>query len=129
MNIPAFRARAAFERGGANPPSAVLRIRCCAKARNDGDSVRQIDKDEALAWAALLARAGRGDVEAFEDFYRRSAHWALGVATDLVGADGAEPFMQVLYVSIWQQAASFDAGQGAPQNWLSGLARRLAARP
>ncbi|MCG2594608.1 hypothetical protein LZ009_17660 [Ramlibacter sp. XY19] len=82
---------------------------------------------EPSAWAALLARAAQGDVDAFEDFYLRSAPWSLALARQLVGEGEAEEFMASLYLQAWQHAASFDHARMAACDWLDALARRLAA--
>jgi RNA polymerase sigma-70 factor (ECF subfamily) len=89
--------------------------------------VHQETEDETGAWAALLTRAAQGDVDAFESFYLRSAHWALALARQLVGESEAEEFMAFFYIQAWQHAASFDHARTAAGDWLDALARRLAA--
>jgi DNA-directed RNA polymerase specialized sigma24 family protein len=84
--------------------------------------------EDETQWAALLERAARRDVDAFDAFYLCSAPWALALARQLVGDGIAEEFLARLYVQAWEEAVTFHCAGAAAQDWLRALARRLAAR-
>ena len=76
---------------------------------------------------ALVRRASRGDVPAFEALYRRHVGRVLGVITRLVGSPGAraEDLAQEAFVRAWQAlpAYRFESAFGT---WLHRLAVNTA---
>jgi RNA polymerase sigma-70 factor, ECF subfamily len=75
----------------------------------------------------LLRRVARGDRDAFDEFYRRTAPWlALRLRRRCSDEDIVAEVMQETYVTVWRASASFvgaRAGGSAP-GWLWTIAAR-----
>ena len=81
--------------------------------------------DGVLAFA--LGRVAAGDHSALEDVYRRTSSKLFAVCVRILPdrAD-AEEALQDVYVSVWRNAASYDAARAAPLPWLASIARNRA---
>lgn len=76
--------------------------------------------------AALMACA-RGDAKALQQIYERDGRQLLGVALRIVRERAqAEDVLHDAFVSIWQRAASFDAGRGEGRGWVYSVVRHAA---
>ena len=86
------------------------------------DSPDAVDDDVALA-----RRAGRADVQAFEQLYRRHHRRVYGVIARLVGHAGAraEDLTQEAFVRAWQALPRFRF-ESAVSTWLHRLAVNTA---
>jgi len=79
------------------------------------------DYDAALHACAL------GDQQALHRLYQQDGRHLLGVALRIVRRrDLAEDVLHDAFVSIWQKAASFDAGRGAGRGWIFSVVRHQA---
>ena len=78
--------------------------------------------------AALLGRTAQRDREAFRELYDATSPLLMGIALHVLGGrhDLAEEAVQDAYVTIWRQAARFDAARGSAQGWIAVIARRRA---
>lgn len=85
----------------------------------------------------LLRRVGRGDREAFDLLYRRTAPWlAVRLRRRCVDDELAADVLQETFLSVWRMASGF-TGRGSAAGWiwmvassrLLDLHRRRAARP
>lgn len=77
--------------------------------------------------AALLARCGLRDQQAFAELYRLTAAKLFGVVSRILRRnDWAEEVLQDVYVSIWQHAGTYAAAKSAPFTWLTTIARNRA---
>ncbi|HEX7123489.1 MAG TPA: sigma-70 family RNA polymerase sigma factor [Gemmatimonadaceae bacterium] len=69
----------------------------------------------------LVARARRGDVEAFEGLYRRTAGRVYAVCLRMTGdAEQAKELLQDVFVRVWERLGSF-RGEAAFTSWLHRL--------
>lgn len=75
----------------------------------------------------LLAQCGRGDPDAFRRLHARTAPRLLPFAMRIVKKrELGEEILQESYLSIWRDAASFDATRAAPLTWMSTIVRNKA---
>jgi RNA polymerase sigma-70 factor, ECF subfamily len=75
--------------------------------------------DAQASDAELLARAGAGDRQAFDQIVMRRGGFALRVARRLSGdATLAEDLVQEALVRAWRQAPSYDSRRGRFTTWL-----------
>jgi len=90
-------------------------------ASSDLDSGRR----ERLADA--LIRTGRGDRSAFEAVYKATSAKLFGVCLRIFpDRNEAEEALQDAYLTIWNKAASFEAGRASPISWLVAVTRNRA---
>jgi RNA polymerase sigma-70 factor, ECF subfamily len=72
----------------------------------------------------LLKQIARGDRDAFDELYRRTAPWlALRLRRRCADEDVVAEVMQESYVAVWRAAGSF-AGGGSAAGWLWTIAAR-----
>ena len=77
--------------------------------------------------ADLLARAGRGDTQAFAQFYDATATRSYGLALRVVrDPSQAEEVVQEVYLDAWRQSGRYDAGRGSVMSWLLTIVHRRA---
>jgi RNA polymerase sigma-70 factor (ECF subfamily) len=70
----------------------------------------------------LVARARRGDVDAFEALYRRTAGRVHAICLRMTGdAEQARELLQDVFVRVWERLESF-RGEAAFTSWLHRLA-------
>jgi RNA polymerase sigma-70 factor, ECF subfamily len=87
---------------------------------------RGADDDRARLTASLLA-VGQGDRTAFSDLYRRTSAKLFGVCLRIFdNRTDAEDALQDAYITIWNKAASFEAGRASPISWLVAVTRNRA---
>jgi RNA polymerase sigma-70 factor (ECF subfamily) len=82
-------------------------------------------RDERLA--GLMARVAVGDRAAFEQLYRATAPYLLGLALAVLGRrDRAEDALQEAYLNVWHGAAGFNPALARPMTWLINIVRHKA---
>jgi RNA polymerase sigma-70 factor (ECF subfamily) len=85
---------------------------------------------EAARRASLteaLLRTGKGDRSAFEAVYRATSAKLFGVCLRIFGdRNEAEEALQDAYITIWNRAATFEAGRASPISWLVTVTRNRA---
>jgi RNA polymerase sigma-70 factor, ECF subfamily len=80
------------------------------------------DQDSQMA-----ARLKRGETTAIESLYDRYGRLAYGLAFRILNERGAaEDVVQDAFVSVWRNAAGFDASRGSLRNWLLSIVRNRA---
>lgn len=84
--------------------------------------------------AEMLRRIAAQDQQALAEFYDQTAGVLFSTAVRILGdAHEAEEVIQDVFVQIWNKAATFDVGLGAPLHWTLSITRnrcidRLRAR-
>ncbi len=77
--------------------------------------------------ANLLTRCARGDEDAFAQLYRAVAPKLFAVALRILRRrDWAEDVLQDGLFNIWNHAADYDPGKGAPLTWMASIVRYRA---
>jgi RNA polymerase sigma-70 factor (ECF subfamily) len=77
--------------------------------------------------SALLARASRGDEQAFADLYDRSCTRVFGLVRRVVRDPAqAEEVTQEVYLAVWRESARYDAARGTALGWILTIAHRRA---
>jgi RNA polymerase sigma-70 factor (ECF subfamily) len=77
--------------------------------------------------AALLARASRGDEQAFAEFYDRSCTRVFGLVRRVVRDPAqAEEVTQEVYLAVWRESARYDHARGSALGWILTIAHRRA---
>jgi len=75
----------------------------------------------------MAARLKRGETTAIESLYDRYGRLAYGLAFRILNERGAaEDVVQDAFVSVWRNAAGFDASRGSLRNWLFSIVRNRA---
>ena len=75
----------------------------------------------------LLARVALRDRQAFERLYRATnAHLFSVCLRTLRNESRADEILQEAYVSIWHNAAGYDAAAGTPMTWMINIVRNKA---
>lgn len=76
---------------------------------------------------AVLVRVGRGDQEAFAQFYDATAGMVFGLVLRVLRDRAqAEEVTQEVFVQAWRTAAGYRAGRGSVRAWLNTIAHRRA---
>jgi RNA polymerase sigma-70 factor (ECF subfamily) len=76
----------------------------------------------------LWTRLGRGDVPAFENFYRAHFRRLRGFLRVYLGSEtAAEDVAQEAFVQIWRHPNGFNPGKSTLKAYLFGIARKRAA--
>lgn len=85
-------------------------------------STRTYDREDRAGDVALTARAGGGDIDAFETLYRRHSPAVYGLALRMLRNQAdAEDLLQEIFVQAFGKLASFE-GRSAFGTWLYRLA-------
>ena len=72
----------------------------------------------------LIELVGNGDLDAFEELYRRYTRPVLALALRRLGDRGrAEDALQDAFAAIWRSAGSYDPARGQGGAWLYTVAR------
>ncbi|WP_188193047.1 sigma factor [Nonomuraea sp. SYSU D8015] len=72
----------------------------------------------------LCARITAGDIDALADAYDQHGSHVYGVAVEITKSrEHAEEITQSVFVALWEQPTSYDAGFGSLRGWL--LSRAL----
>ena len=88
-----------------------------------------LDLDEArrARLTDALVRTGEGDRSAFETVYKATSAKLFGVCLRIFpDKEEAEEALQEAYLTIWNKAASFEAGRASPISWLVTVTRNRA---
>ena len=77
--------------------------------------------------AALIKRAAAGDQQAVSELYDATSRLVYGLVLRILGDEGAaEEVLLDVYMQVWRQAGTYDAGRGSPLAWLATIARSRA---
>ena len=83
-----------------------------------------IDPLQLKAWLAAVARK---DAAAFRSLYDAASPKLFGFALRILGKrELAEEVLQESFVSIWNNAASYQAALAAPMTWMTTIVRNKA---
>lgn len=92
----------------------------------DSNSV-DIDSQRRARLADAIVRTGEGDRSAFEIVYKQTSAKLFGVCLRIFPERAeAEEALQEAYLTIWNKAASFEAGRASPISWLVTVTRNRA---
>jgi RNA polymerase sigma-70 factor, ECF subfamily len=92
----------------------------------DNSSI-DIDSARRARLADALVRTGKGDRSAFESVYKATSSKLFGVCLRIFPDKAeAEEALQEAYLTIWNKAASFEAGRASPISWLVTVTRNRA---
>ena len=87
------------------------------------DALQAADAHEDLG--DLLAAVALGDTGAFSALYAQISPAAFGLAIRVIGDSHlAEEVLQEVFLHIWRNASTFDAGRGAAKGWILMLTHR-----
>ena len=76
---------------------------------------------------ALVARVTEGDAEALEALYRRYGRPCYGLARRILADDQfAQDTVQEVFLTVWRDAARFDAARGSFSSWLLSMTHHKA---
>ena len=76
---------------------------------------------------ALFSAIAAGDQSALANLYRRTSAKLNGIALRILGSQSeAEEVLQDVYVSVWRNAARFEAQRASPITWLAVIVRNRA---
>lgn len=82
------------------------------------------DSDERGTLDRLLQQCARGDPGVFAELYQRTSPRLFGLCLRMLRDHGAaEDVLQEVFVSVWRNAASYDASRAGAMTWLITLAR------
>ncbi|MBI5258786.1 MAG: sigma-70 family RNA polymerase sigma factor [Burkholderiales bacterium] len=74
--------------------------------------------------ARLLARVALQDRQAFEQVYRLTSDYLLGLAWGILNhRDRAEDVLQEAFMNVWYGAAGFNPALASPMTWLINIVR------
>lgn len=91
------------------------------------DNRIDLESERRARLAEALVRAGRGERAAFEQVYRATSAKLFGVCLRIFpDRNEAEDALQDAYLTIWNKAASFEAGRASPISWLVTVTRNRA---
>lgn len=92
----------------------------------DPDTI-DLDAARRARLADALVRTGQGDRAAFESVYKATSSKLYGVCLRIFpDRTEAEEALQEAYLTIWNKAASFEAGRASPISWLVAVTRNRA---
>ncbi len=92
----------------------------------DNNSI-DLDAERRTRLADALIRTGKGDRSAFETVYKQTSAKLFGVCLRIFpDRTEAEEALQEAYLTIWNKAASFEAGRASPISWLVTVTRNRA---
>jgi len=75
----------------------------------------------------LVARAAKGDQQAFEALYDHSSSLLFTLASRILGdREEAADLLQEVYLEVWRKGARYDPTRGTPVAWLVTLTRSRA---
>lgn len=76
---------------------------------------------------AVMARLAKGERGALEEVYRLTNVKLFGICYRILGdRKEAEDALQDVYISLWRNAARYDASRASPIAWLATFARNRA---
>ena len=75
----------------------------------------------------LLRRIGGGDLQSFEELYRRYGGMLFATILRILNQqEAAEDVLQEVFLHIWEKAPLYDPARGKPLTWVVTLARNKA---
>jgi RNA polymerase sigma-70 factor, ECF subfamily len=87
----------------------------------------KLDSARRARLSDALIRAGRGDRSAFEIIYKATSAKLFSVCLRIFPERAeAEEALQDAYLTIWNKAATFEAGRASPISWLVTVTRNRA---
>jgi RNA polymerase sigma-70 factor, ECF subfamily len=93
----------------------------------DTQTTANIEDARRARLADALVRTGQGDRSAFETLYKQTSAKLFGVCLRIFPERSeAEEALQDAYLTIWNRAASFQAGRASPISWLVAVTRNRA---
>jgi RNA polymerase sigma-70 factor, ECF subfamily len=109
------------------PDCARHRVRPYRDVMAADSGTADLDDARRARLAEALVRTGRGDRSAFEMVYRATSSKLFGVCLRIFpDRTEAEEALQEAYLTIWNKAASFEAGRASPISWLVTVTRNRA---
>lgn len=73
---------------------------------------------------AVIVAVANGDTPAFERLYRLTSRRLMTIAQHFLGdRDEAEDVLHDVYLTVWNKAGSYRAGQSRPVAWLTAITR------
>ena len=76
---------------------------------------------------ALIGRIATQDQDALARLYDTTKRQVFGLLLRILGDEGsAEEVMMDVYMQVWRRAGQYDQSRGAPQAWLTTIARSRA---
>lgn len=92
-----------------------------------GNNSIDLNAERRARLADNIIRAGQGDRAAFETVYKATSAKLFGVCLRIFpDRNEAEEALQEAYLTIWNKAASFEAGRASPISWLVAVTRNRA---
>jgi RNA polymerase sigma-70 factor (ECF subfamily) len=78
-------------------------------------------------WLALVGRISNEEQEALAEFYDLTKRQVFGLLLRILNDErAAEEVLLDVYMQIWRQARHYDVKRGAPQAWVTTIARSRA---
>jgi RNA polymerase sigma-70 factor (ECF subfamily) len=85
------------------------------------------EETDEFDYESLIAACRGRDPTALRQLYERDAAYLLGVAQRIVrDRQLAEDVLHDAFVSVWTQAATFDAARGSGRGWIFSIVRHQA---
>jgi RNA polymerase sigma factor (sigma-70 family) len=92
--------------------------------RSPDDKLAHLDPQQLRTWLAAVARQDR---QAFRSLYDATAPKLFGYALRILGKrEIAEEAVQDSFVSVWNNASSYQASLAAPMTWMVTIVRNKA---
>jgi RNA polymerase sigma-70 factor, ECF subfamily len=89
--------------------------------------IADFEAERRASLTEALLRTGKGDRSAFEAVYKATSAKLFGVCLRIFSdRNEAEEALQDAYITIWNRAASFEAGRASPISWLVTVTRNRA---
>jgi RNA polymerase sigma-70 factor, ECF subfamily len=93
-----------------------------AQKRSDAASPAAVDD-----WLALVGRISNEEQDALAEFYDLTKRQVFGLLLRILNDEGAaEEVLLDVYMQVWRQARHYDVKRGAPQAWVTTIARSRA---
>ncbi len=97
------------------------------RLRSVGNDEDVIVLDASASLEDVVARVARGDEDAFEVLFRRTAGSVLGMVRRVLRDPAqSEEVAQEVMVEVWRTATRFDAGRGSATSWILTMAHARA---
>ena len=105
----------------------VHRVRRCRAGKDELHGPATIAMTKANPLDALLLRAGKGDVRAFEELYGATSRKLFAAAFFILKDEAiAEEVLQEACIKIWHHAGSFDPQKASALTWMNRVVRNRA---
>ena len=105
---------------------SILRPRCVLPIERAG-RLSTASQNQGLNDGALISAIRSGNQDAMAQLYDRYSAVVYSVALRVLGDTGAaEDILQEIFMQLWRNPGSFDAGRGNLAPWLAVIARNRA---